>query len=154
MSAGYTITTTAAAVVLASGVAKSVVGVVMGTNAPLRIVEVGISFDGIGAAAVPATVNLISSAVTGTGTNAPPVQIRGQLRTVQATGAINYAVEPTPVVILKSWFVPVFNGTFAVQFPLGREMDTITTTRPGLFLQVTAPAGVNARGYFEIEEGG
>jgi len=154
MSAGYTIVNTPSS--LTAGLGKSIVGVVMGANAPLRLVEMGVSFNGIAAAAVPAVVELCSSTQVGVGTstNAPPVQVRGQARNVQSTGSINYSGEPSTLTILKSWYVPVFNGTFAIQFPLGREIDTLTTTRPALFLRVTAPAAVSVLGYFEIEEGG
>lgn len=154
MAAGYVLKT-AGSVALTAATAKTVVNVIAGANSLFRITEMSVSFDGATATGVPAIVDLFycTQAGAGTpGTTPSPTQIRGATRTVQATGGLAYSAEPTVITALKSWFVPVFNGTFVLQFPLGREPEQIVTL-DAYGLRITAPAVVNVIAYLEIEEG-
>jgi hypothetical protein len=62
--------------------AKTILNVIAGANQPVSIFEWGISFDGVTATAVPATVELCQSTQAGAGTPAasPPaiVQVGGR----------------------------------------------------------------------------
>jgi hypothetical protein len=154
MAAGYVLRT-AGSVALTAATAKTVVNVIAAANTIFRICELSVSFDGVTASAVPATVDLCYSTQAGAGTpgtSPAPTQFRGPTRTVQATGGLAYSAEPTVLTVLKSWLVPVFNGLFLLQFPLGREPEQIVTA-DAFCLSGTATAVVNVQGYIEIEEG-
>lgn len=152
MAARYSVETTAD-VALTAATAKTVLNVIAGANALVRLIEFGVSFDGVSSTAEPATIELCSStqATAGTSTSQTPIQTGGPTRTVQATGARNYTAEPTVLTVLKRWLVHPQAG-IVMQFPLGREPEQVTTA-DGLCLRVTAPATLNCQGYLEFEEG-
>lgn len=152
MPAGYTVETTAN-VSLSAATAKTVLSVVCASNAPIRICEFGISFNGTSPTAEPVTVELCSStqAGAGTSTSQSPVQIRGPTRTVQASGARNFSAEPTTLTVLKRWLVHPQSG-IVIQSPLGREPEQVVTA-DAICIRCTAPAAVSASGYIEFEEG-
>jgi len=152
MAAGYTVETTAD-VALTAATAKTILSVINAANALIRITELAVSFDGISATAEPVTIELCSStqAGAGTSTSQTPVQLRGATRTVQATGARNYTAEPTVLTVLKRWLVHPQTG-IELQHPLGREPEQVVTA-DAICIRCTAPAGVNAQGYMELEEG-
>jgi len=152
MAAGYVVNT-GGDVALAATTAKTVLNVIAGTGAPIRLVEFGVSFDGVTAGNEPVTVEICSStqATAGTSSSATPRQIRGATRTVQASGARNYTGEPSVLTVLKSFLVHPQGGGLVVQFPLGREMEEAATN--GIALRLTAPDAVNAQAYMEFEEG-
>jgi hypothetical protein len=151
MPAGYTVETTAD-VALTAATAKTILGIVAASGVACRLVEAGISFDGVSATAEPVTVELCrsSGAGAGTSTSQTPVQTRGATRTVQCSGARNYTAEPTTLTVLKRWLLHPQTGMMH-QLPLGREPEH--TGAGGLFLRCTAPANVNAQAYMEFEEG-
>lgn len=152
MPAGYTVETTTD-VALSAATAKTILSVICAANAPVRICELSVSFDGTSGTAEPVTVELCSStqATAGTTTSQTPVQCRGPTRTVQAGGARNYTAEPTVLTVLKRWLVHPQTG-LVIQFPLGREPEQVTTA-DALCIRCTAPATVNAQAYIEFEEG-
>lgn len=152
MSAGYTVETTGD-IALTAATAKTILSVINAANSLIRLVEIGVSFDGVSGTAEPVTVELCSStqATTGTSTSQTPVQCRGPTRTVQASGARNYTAEPTVLTVLKRWLVHPQTG-LVIQFPLGREPEQVTTA-DALCIRCTAPAAVNVQGYLEVEEG-
>ena len=153
MPARYSVETTTD-VDLTATTAKTILSVICGANAPIRIIEFSVSFDGVVAAAEPCTVELCSSTqgAAGTSTSQTPVQTGGPTRTVQASGARNYTVEPTTLTVLKRWLVHPTAGMI-YQAPLGRETEQ-NTTADALCLRVTSPGGVeNVQAYIEFEEG-
>lgn len=152
MSAGYVAETTAD-VALSAATAKTILNVINAANGLIRIVELGVSFDGVSSTAEPVTVELCSStqATAGTSTSHTIVQTRGPTRTVQATAARNYTAEPTTLTVIRRWLVHPQSG-IVIQFPLGREPEQVTTA-DGLCIRCTAPATVNAQAYIEFEEG-
>jgi hypothetical protein len=153
MAARYTVETTGD-VALSAATAKTILSVICAANAPLRLTEIGVSFDGVTATAEPVTVELCSStqATAGTSTSQTPVQTGGPTRTAQAGGARNYTAEPTVLTVLKRWLVRADGGLLVLQFPLGREPEQVTTA-DALCIRCTAPATVNAQAYIEFEEG-
>jgi hypothetical protein len=92
-----------------------------------------------------------TTAGAGTSTGGSIVQMRGATRTVQATSKINFTAEPTTITVIKQWLVHPQSGIL-VQFPLGREVEQIAASNLTV-LRVNAPATLNARSYFEFEEG-
>lgn len=158
MAAGYSCTS-GAAFAVTSG-AKTLLNLISPTNAsPPVLTEFSVSFDGVTNNAVPALVELCMStqATAGTpGSVGTITQIRGYGgTTAQASVSGQYSAEPTVLTAVKQWFVPAFMGTFAIQFPLGREavgFDTASTSGKGIAIRVSAPAAVNVRGYIEWDE--
>ena len=153
MSAGYTITSGASAVALSAATAKTILGVVAASNVLARLVEAGVSFDGVTATAVPVLVELCDSSGGGAGTpgaTPTPKQVRGLARAAQCTAGNAYSAEPTTLTVLKQWLIHAQTGTM-FQLPLGREVEHVGAG--GIFIRCTAPAAVNARSYMEFEEG-
>jgi hypothetical protein len=159
MAAGYACTSGAAAFAVAAG-AKTLINLIApAAAAPPVLVEFGVSFDGVTASAVPVLVELCTSTqgAAGTpGTGGTVNQIRGYPAvTAGSTVSAQYTAEPTTLNAVKQWFIPAFMGSLTVQFPLGREpmlLGTAATIMKALALRVSAPAAVNARGYFEWDE--
>lgn len=153
MASQYTVDT-AGDVALTAATAKTVLNVIAASGSVVRAVELGVSFDGVTAAAEPVTVELCKStqATAGTSTAHTPVQSGGPTRTVQSTAARNYTAEPTVLTAVKRWLVHPQGLPFVLQFPLGREPEQVTSAN-GLCVRLTAPAAVNAQAYLEFEEG-
>lgn len=150
---GYSITSGTSAVALSAATAKTILGVVAASNVCARVTELGVSFDGVTASAVPVLVELCDStgATAGTaGATPTPKQIRGMTRAAQSTAGNAYSAEPATLTVIKHWLVHPQTG-IVVQSPLGRELEH--TGAGGLFLRCTAPATVNVRAYMEFEEG-
>lgn len=141
-------------VALTAATAKSVLQAISSSTGVIKIVEIGVSFDGVSSTAEPVTVELTSStqAGTGTSTSQTPVQVSGATRAVQATGARNYTAEPTTLTVLKRWLVHPQTGMI-LQFPLGREPQQ-NTGSDALGIRCTAPATVNCQAYIEFTEDG
>ena len=152
MAARYTVETNGD-IALTAATAKTVMNIINGSNGLIRIIEFGLSFDGVSSTAEPVTVELCNSTqgAAGTGTSHTILQTGGPTRTVQATALRNYSAEPTTLTVLKRWLVHPQAG-IVMQFPLGREPEQVTTA-DGLCLRVTAPATLNCQGYIEFEEG-
>lgn len=152
MGVGYTVETNGDQA-LAAATAETVLSVVNAANALIRIVELGISFDGISATAEPVTVELMGSteATAGTSTTHTAAQVRGPTRTAQATAKRGFSAEPTVLTCWKRWLVHPQAG-IVIQFPLGREPEQVTTA-DAIVVRCTAPAVVNVQGYMEWEEG-
>src|SRR3990172_8813230 len=140
--------------------AKTALMVIPGANSGLLIVEMGISFDGVTASAVPALVELVSSTQAGAGTptGTPTVtQVRGRVTGGQApTASGRHSAEPTVLVRHKAWYVPQFMGLLVVQFPLGREPETDDSggAIKAYGIRITVTANVNAMCYMETEHNG
>lgn len=153
MGATYSVAATAD-IALSAATAKTVVSAICAANSPLRVTELGVSFDGVSGTAEPVVVELCSSTQAGAGTpgsSPTPLQVSGATRTVQGAGALNYSAEPTVLTVIKTWLIHPQTG-FVIQFPLGREPQQ-NTTADALCIRCTAPATVNCRAYLEFEEG-
>lgn len=151
-------TATAGAAALAAATAKTLVMITASTANQPAVVEIGISFDGVTASAVPILVELVSGTATTTGTVVAqtPKQLRGwPAQTSQTTGQITISAEPTVQLVNRKWLVTPNGGLFVVQFPMGREptgLVTATTDGKTWSIRATAPAIVNAHAYIEFEE--
>lgn len=152
MAAGYTVDTNGDQA-LAAATAETILSVVNASNALIRIVELGVSFDGTTASAEPVTVELMGSTEAGAGTSTTHTvpQIRGATRTAQATAKRGFSAEPSALTCWKRWLVHPQAG-IVVQFPLGREPEQVVTA-DAIVVRCTAPAVVNVQGYLEWEEG-
>jgi len=157
MSARYRIVS--GVVVLTGTSPRVLANIIAAANAPIRLIEWGISFDGVTATAVPALVELANSTQAGAGTvgsSPTPVQIGGRDRTVQAAAGVAYTTGADPSVLtnIQELYVPQFMGIFVQQFPLGREPETlVAASTEGILIRVTPTATVNARAWMIFEEG-
>lgn len=140
-------------IALSAATAKTILSVINGSTGILKIVELGVSFDGTSSTAEPVTVELCSSteATAGTATSHTVAQVAGAARTVVATAKRAFSAEPTVLTVLKRWLVHPQGGSLAIQFPLGREPQQ-NTGSDALVVRCTAPAAVNVQGYLEFAE--
>jgi hypothetical protein len=153
-------TATGTACALAAGTAKTVILVVSAAANQPAIVEIGVSFDGVTATAVPVLVELTTGTAATAGTPraalAAGKQVRGwPAQTSQTTVADSYSAEPTVELVNRKWLVTPNGGLFVMQFPLGREPTGIVTSATDAKtwgIRCTAPATVNCHAYVEFEE--
>ncbi len=146
-------------IALTPGAPKTVIMITPGANIPCKVVEFAIGFDGTSASNTPVLVELVGCtlATQGTRTIAVPVQTYGESTAVNIfSGFVNYTVEPTALTVLKEFLVTPNGGLLIMQSPLSRETTNgvSTSTQKGLGLRCTAQQAVNARGHFEVTEGG
>ena len=93
------------------------------------------------ASAVPGVLDACRStqATAGTAGATTITQIRGPTRTVQGTAGFNYSAEPTVLTVVKSWYVPQYNGMLILQFPLGREPEQTASANAQAIRQLLQP---------------
>jgi hypothetical protein len=153
-------TATATPAALSAATAKTVVHLLTASANQPAITEIGVSFDGVTATAVPVLVELVSGTAGTAGTPraalAAGKQARGwPAQASQTTCADTYSAEPGTLLVNRKWYVSPNGGLWVVQFPLGREptgIVTATTDAKTWGLRLTAPATVNAHAYIEWEE--
>lgn len=140
--------------------AKTVLNVIAGANQAVAIIEWGVSFDGVTASAVPATVELCQSTQATAGTSAASVpaivQVSGRAITAQPTSGHNYTAEPTALTVIEQKFVPQFMGLYEKQYPLSFEPDSDLSggTVKALAIRVNVTANVNVLAYIRFGIGG
>lgn len=154
-------TSTAGAIALVAATAKTVIGVAAGSVNQPSIVELGISFDGVTASAIPVLCEWVSgtNATNAPGTNSTsmtPKQVRGwPAQASQATAAYNWSAEPTVLEVFKKRLLTPNGGLLILQNPLGREPTAIVTAATQFKFvghRLTAPATVNCHVDLEFEE--
>ena len=109
-------------VALVASETRTILQLLAGTQ-PLRIKEIGASFNGVDASLTPVKIDLMRQADAGTSTNSNIVpleqaQIGPESLTRYKTA---YTSEPTDGDIIRSWYVTPAGGLFVMQFPLGDE---------------------------------
>lgn len=143
--------------------AKTILMAIAPATRGLLVVEMGMSFDGVTASAVPALVELVQSTqatagTPGTGGAVPTIiQSRGRVTGGDApTGGANYTAEPTVLTAIRRWYVTPNNGILVVQFPLGREpeCDDSGGAVKALGIRINVTAAVNGLAYMEVESNG
>lgn len=151
-------TATAAPAAMAAATAKTLVMITAAAANQPAVTEIGVSFDGITASAIPVLVELVSGTAASTGTVVAqtPKQMRGwPAQGSQTTGQITISAEPTVQLVNRKWYVTPNGGMLIIQFPLGREPTGIVTAATDAktwSVRATAPAIVNAHAHIEFEE--
>jgi hypothetical protein len=134
--------------------AKTVLKIITPTTFRIKIVELGISFDGITASAVPATVELFVSDETTPGTSGGAVptiqQVTGPTQAHGCTLGHNFSAEGTTYTILKGIYVPQFMGTAVMQNPLGLEECSPADAADSIGLRVNVTANVNVLAWLKF----
>ena len=126
--------------------AKTVLKLITPTAFNIKIHEIGVSMDGVTAAAVPATVELFTSDETTAGTSVgTPVttQIKGAVLAHGLTVGQNFSTEGTTYTIIKGLFVPQFMGVLIVQNPLGLEEQSPAGLADSIGIRINVTAAVN-----------
>ena len=90
-----------------------------GTNA--KLVEFGISFNGVTSTDAPIMVELYQITATGTGTTVTPRAVQRTGGTPVCTTKALDTVEPTKTNRMAVWYVHPQGGNLVIQYPLGRE---------------------------------
>lgn len=116
---------------LAANTAETIIQVVAATK-PLRIKEVGVSFNGVDAAQIPILVELMRQTTAGTSASGTVREQEEVRESPLASSLINFTAEPTAGDILRQWYVPPAGGLFVMQFPLGDEPVVGPSGRMGL----------------------
>ena len=126
-----------------------------GTTRRFSCNELGVTFNGTVATAVPVIVRLVRTTVApNSGATitqaATPLDSSGPASLCTAymptTAAAWTTTAPTVGATLRTWYVPPTSG-IVVQFPLGQEPDFPATAAAGLGIQCVAPATVSVNSY-------
>lgn len=155
MAVGYRCKNT---VFAATAGAKTALVVAAPAGHGLELIEWSISFDGVTASAVPATVDVgyltLAGAGTAGGSPPSPVQVRGKTTSGSApTVTHNYTAEPTTYVVLDSKFISPNGGVYVYGLPLGREWESEASggTNKAFAIRVNVTANVNVLVGMEVE---
>ncbi len=155
MSARYTVNSPAAGVSVVGATPKSVLGWLNAQAGGVgfsRLIELGLSFDGVVATNRPVLVELMSWDNTAGTATSDDFQSGGGSRAAAGEGFTNFTVEPTAIDRIKSWRIRPDGGLVILQSPLGRETEQFRNT-DGLVIRVSADDTVLFDGYMEVEEG-
>lgn len=158
MAAGDQYVAVAEAINLGAATALVCLDVVpSGTTRRLNLDELGVTFNGTNAAAVPVIVRLVRTTVTpvggGTITQAPtptdtnsPASLATAYMPTTATPGAYATTAPTVGVTLRSWYISPTSG-ITYQIPLGLEVVTPAVAGSGIGIQCVAPAAVAVTSY-------
>lgn len=137
---------------------SSVLEILGDADVTAKLVEFGISFNGVTASHAPILVKLRQITATGTGTACTEVAVQRSGKTApQCQMKHTLTAEPTMVatVALGQWYVTPVGGMLVMQYPLGREPIICDgSASQGLALELTSASGVTpaAAAYFVWEE--
>lgn len=140
------------AVALTASTTKTLLQVITGANRPGRVVEMSVSFDGVDASKTPIQVDLLLQTTAGTSSALTLVKDNRLSEAVQATALQTFTVEPTASDVYRSWYVTPANGLWALQWPLGREIQMNVSERVGIRCIVPAGTSCNATATLTFEE--
>lgn len=151
MGSVYSITTEAEEA-LAAATAETILQLRGATTVKAKIIEWGISFDGVSATEAPVQVRLLRQTTDGTATGASEVVWDADNPTANCTGFHSFTAEPTAGDVLAHYEIHPQGGSLVIQYPLGREptLDNATTSR--IAIEANAPAVVNCTAYLVWEE--
>lgn len=135
---------------LVAATAKTVVQIVAPANQRVKVLGFSVSFDGTSTTAQPVQGRILRQTTAGTVSAGTPVPLEKDLSgTIQSTAGINASVEPTAGDVLGTFAVHPQTG-YTEFAPFGQEILIQGGGRVGI--ELTAPAGVNVRGWIRCEE--
>lgn len=144
--------TTQGEVALTAATARTVLALISSTSGRPRLVEWGVSFDGVSATAEPVRVRLVRATADGTGTATTIKPWDPDAPTADSTGKHTYTAEPTKEAQALVEMEVHPQAGVVVQYPLGREVVLDNATTSIVCIECTAPAGVNALAYMVWEK--
>jgi hypothetical protein len=138
---------------LAAATAEVVLWLMGATTVRPRVVEWGVSFDGVSATAEPVQVKIFrttSAGTTPTATVEKPWDLAQPA--AQAIAAKGFGTPPSLETTPLAHYEVHPQAGIVIQYPLGREIVIDDATTDGFALECTAPAVVNASAYVVWEE--
>lgn len=138
---------------LAAATAETVLALFGASVIKARIIEWGVSFDGISATAEPVRIRLLRlTADDGTRTTTvTEAAWRADSHAANCVGRHSYTAEPSKGDVLADYNVHPQTG-IVIQYPLDREPEIDNVATVGIAIEATAPAVVNAVAYIVWEE--
>ena len=138
------------AVALVAATEKTALQVNAPANQRLRILRIGIFFDGASTTAVPvlARMFLVTTAGTNTALTLAKV-VSSDSETLQTTAGENATIEGTNSTLLDQWLIHPQTG-LDITYAMGQERMVVGGGR--LAIKITAPAVVNVRCKLDFEE--
>lgn len=143
-------TVTVDAVQLSANTVQTLWQVQAAATKRVRVVEWGISFDGVSASAVPARVELLRQSSTGTSSAYTPNKVDESDVAALASALTAFTVEPGVGAVLQQFRVTPNGGLLVLQYPFGREVQVGVGNRIGC--RVLAADAVKATSYVVFEE--
>ena len=139
---------------LASAATETLLQVAAAATKRFRVVEFGVSFDGVSAGDAPVDVDLLRQTTAGTAstTGVAPVEWDEAGEAALASFSHDFTVEPTAGDVLGSWQVTPNGGLLVLQYPLGREPVVGLSGRIALRATTATDVTPNASAYLVIEE--
>lgn len=139
---------------LAAATAETVIALIGAAAVKAKIIEWGVSFDGISAVAEPIQVALVrTTADDGTSTAATEVQFGDpDGPTPNCAAKHSYSAEPTKASFNVAVYEVHPQAGIVMQYPMGREIGLDSSASAGLAIVCTAPAVVNVHAYIVWEE--
>jgi hypothetical protein len=127
------------------------------TNRRMAVNEIGVSFNGTSATAVPVIVRLVRTTVAPVGGGtitqaatpldpASPASLCTAYMPTTASPGVYATTAPTVGVTQRTFYVPPTSG-IVIQLPLGQEPESGTTAAGGFGVQCVAPAIVAVTTY-------
>lgn len=136
-------TTTEGEEALAAGTAETVLALLGDSVVRGKITEWSVFFDGTSSTAEPVRVRLVQITTDGTATNATAKVWSQGAPAANCQPRKDYSVEPTKDTN-PYYDIEVHPQTgWAVQYPLGRELELPAEGTDGVGIECTAPATVN-----------
>jgi hypothetical protein len=136
--------------------AKTVLKIITGTTFRIKVLELGMSTDGITVSAVPATWDLFVSDETTAGTSGGSVptiqQVAGITQAHGCTLGHNFTAEGSVYTVIKSGYIPQFMGGAVLQNPLGTEevSGVAANLAQSIGLRINVTAAVNVLSWIKF----
>jgi hypothetical protein len=137
---------------LAAATAETVLAVLGDAVVRGKIVEWGVSFDGVSSTAEPVRCRIVQITTDGTATNATAKIWTNGAPAANCQPRKDYSAEPTKDANPYVDFNIHPQTGFAIQYPLGRELELPADGTDGFGIELTAAATVNATAYIVWEE--
>jgi hypothetical protein len=138
------------AVSLSAATVKTLLQFVPASNTPLKVVEIGISFNGVTASEVPVTVDLLRQTTAGTSSSLTLVgDQEDQSKSAVCTALQTFSAEPTAGNILRTFYISPNGGLFVVQFPEEREPRALANR---IAIRANAPSAETVTAYMVVDE--
>lgn len=138
---------------LAAATAETVIALIGASAVKAKLIEWGVSFDGIDPVAAPVQVRLVRlTADDGTSSAATEIDVTVDNPTANCTAKHSYTAEPTKATNPIVAYEVHPQAGLVIQYPLGREVELDNSSSAGVAVEVTAPATVNCWAYMIWEE--
>lgn len=141
-------------VAITGGTTRTILQVLAGTQ-PLRIKEVGVSFNGVDAAKIPLQVDFLRQTTAPAASTTVGALVENQEIGQAALASAVYAAtstEPTAGDVLRTWYITPAGGLWVMQFPLGDEPVVAPAGRIGIRVIPDAAATQGSFAYIVFDE--